>query len=282
MTRQPILMSLVNIIKILRAEGSLSPGDLMEKVDVSKKTFYRALSALRDSGVVVKDGGRYYWYEFLEARVYKNEFEANQALDHSKKIVSGLKHMIGRSASYWVEGELIPKAEYAEPALMHLRTGYSGTYELYEKAENAKGQVNKKERQFKEGTTATLLASSLQVQYPENVVTIILEDVKEVLRGRKPYFLSNLRIEDEKAKSGGYTLSVRKEMFEPLKQFIMKEETSKENRESCARIVELENKYYTWRQKFEREIKILIMQVDNGRPLKGSCHVCPKVKIIRK
>ena len=282
MAQQPILVSIARIIKILRAEGSLSPGDLIKKVDVPKRTFYRALNALMDGGVVVKDGGRFYWYEFLDTRVYESEFEADQALKHSRNVALGLKHIIGRSMGYVVEGEVMPKAEYVEPALMHLRTGYSGTYEVFEKVEKVKGQVNKKEREFEEGVKARVLASSLQVQHPEHVAEIVLHDIKEVLRGRKPYFLTNLHVEGEKVESGAYAFLAKREMFEPLKHFIMEEESSKENRESCKRIVELENICYTLRQKFEREIESLIMQVENGRPLKGSCQVCPRVKIISK
>lgn len=282
MARQPILVSIARIIKILRAEGSLSPGDLMKKVGMPKRTFYRALNELMDWDVVIKDGGRYYWYEFTDTKRYESEFEANQALKHSKNIVSGLKHIMGRSTSYFVEGDSKPKAEYVEPALMHLRTGYSGIYEVFEKAEKTEGQVNKKEREFEEGIKARFLASSLQLQYAEHVAKIVLNDIKDSLRGRKPFFLTNLRVEGEKVTSGVYTFSVEVEMFEPLKRFIINEESSKENRESCGRIVDLENKYYTLTQKFKKEIEFLIMQVENGIPLKGSCQVCPRIKIIGK
>lgn len=281
MARQSIYVSIARIIKILRAEGSLSPGDLKKKVGMPRRTFYRALSALRDGGVVVKEGERYYWYEFVDTRRYGSEFEANQALKHSRNIASGLKHIMGRSGTYFVEGDLMPNAEYAEPALMHLRTGYSGTYEVFEKAENIRGQVNKKEREFEDGIKARLLASSLQPQYPEHVAKIVHNDIKEVLRGRKPYFLTNLHVEGEKVCSGAYTFLAESEMFEQLKHLIMKEEASKENKEICRRIVELENKYYNLRQIFEREIESLIMQVENGTPLKGSCQLCPRVKIIK-
>lgn len=282
MAQQPILVSIARIIKILRAEGSLIPEDLRKKVGMSKRTFYRALSALMEGGVVLKDGGRYYWYEFVGTRVYESVFEANQAIEHSRNVASGLKHIIGRSMGFHSEDELRAKAEYVEPALMHLRTGYSGTYELYEKAENTKRQANKKEREFEEEIKAKLLASSLETQYPENVITIILRDIKDVLRGRKPYFLNDLRIEDGEVKSGGYTSLVKIDMFELFKHFIMEEESSKENMESCGRIVELENKIFTLRQKFESKIESLIMHVENGRPLEGSCQMCPRVKIISK
>lgn len=281
MTLKPISVSIIKIIKILRAEGSLNPGELKEKVGMSKKTFHRALNVLKDSGVVVKDGGRYYWYEFLDTRAYRNEFEADLALKHSINIASGLKNKIEGYRSYFVEGELPPKLEYVEPALMHLRTGYSGICKVFEKAEEANRLAKVKEAKFKEGIKAKLLATSLQMPYPENVVDIIFTDIQEVLRGRKPRFLNDLSIKDGKVTSGGYTLSVEIEMFEPLKNFITKEEASKENRESCVRIVELRNKYYTLNQKFEREIRNLIMQVENGITLKGRCEFCPKVKIMR-
>jgi len=269
------------IIKTLRAEGSLGSAELMDKVNAPKRTFYRAVSVLRDSGVVVMDSGKYFWYEFLDTRAYKNELEANLALKHSSNIASGLKHMIEGYRSYFVEGELLPKANYVESALMHLKTGYGETYKLFEKAEETKKLVNKEELEFKERIKAKLLVSSLQTQYPENMAKIILDDIKEVLRGRKPSFLNDLQIKDGTVKSGGYTSLTAVGMFESLKHFMTEEEASKENRENCARIVERENRYYKLNQKFERETRGLVMQVENGTPLKGSCQMCPKVKIIK-
>lgn len=286
MTRKPVWVSTVQkIIRTLRAEGSLRSEELRKRVSMPRRTFYRALSALSDAGVVSKDGERYYWYESLDTRTYRNKFEADLALKHSIKIASGLKHKIEGYRSYFVEGELPPKSEYVEPALMHLRTGYSGIYKVFEKAEEANRLANEKEAKFKEGIKAKLLATSPQMPYPVNVVDIILDiiltDIKEVLRGRRPRFLNDLSIKDGNVTSLGYTLSVEIDMLEPLKNFIMKEEASKENRESFVRIVKLENKRYTLNQKFEREIRKLIMQVENGTTLKGSCEFCPKVKIMR-
>ncbi len=64
-----------------------------------------------------------------------------------------------------------------------------------------------------------------------------------------------------------------------LRQFIMQEETLESNKEICGSVVELEGEYYSLRQEFESNVRSLIMQVDNGTPLEGKCHLCPKIRI---
>lgn len=279
-THQPVLVSVVRIIKALREKGSISPSELIDTVDMPKKTFYRALNALKESGIVAPEDGRYYWYDFRETRAYKSSFEAEQALKHSEKIASGLKHLIGPGRTYYSEDELLPNPEYMEFALIHLRTAYNEFFKLFEKAESINRSANEKEQELLDEIKTKLQASSVETQYPKNIAKMILSDIKEILRGRKPYFLNDIRIQGKEVKSGSYTDLVKnKEMFESLKRFIIREEASKENRENCSKIVESENKYYTLRQKLESEIKILIMQVENGTPLLGNCQMCPKVEI---
>lgn len=279
-TRQPILVSIVKIINTLRTEGSLSPGELMSKVGAPRKTFYRALDALKESGVVVTEGGKHYWYESLDTRVYKSEFEAKLALDHSVNIASGLKHLVESGRTYLIEGEHMSKPEYVKPAIMHLRTGYDRIFEIFENSENTRRQADAKEQELEKQIAERLRVSSLQTEYPENLVKIIIDDIKEILRGRQPHFSNDLQVQGEEVKSGSYTSLVKKEQFDSLKRFIAEQETSRKNEEICSEIVRLENKYFGLRQKFVEEIDILIMQVKNGTTLKGNCELCPKIEIV--
>jgi len=278
MAQTPALGAVSKIVRILKERGSMSPGELLREVGVTKRTFYRALGALRDAGVIREESGFYYWYEHLETAEYQSEFEAEQALNHSRNIASGLQHLLERNVRDYAGGGL-GRAEYAEYALTHLRTGYSGTYKDFQEAENVKRQTNENENKLIENIKAKLIALSLRVSYPTYVPEIVLADIKEVLRGRKPYFITDLKVEDEKVKSGAYADLAKKEEFQSLKQFIIKEEMLKENMEYCRGILEMEHEYITLWQRFRKEIEVLLMQVGNGMPLKGGCQICPKVKV---
>lgn len=268
----------------------MEPGELLrackEKADMSRKTFYRALDALKESGVVVTQVGKHYWYEFVDARVFGSEYEAKQALHHSSNIATGLKHLLGSQGTYSTWGEQAPNPKYVRHALMHLKTGYREIFEVFEKSEKIKEQIHEEELKLKRELEAKLLSSSIKTSYPEHIVDIVLSDLKETLRGRKTFFLDDLRIQNRQVKSGAYTsLLDAKEadmnkMFESLKHFIATEESARENRKSCMEVVELESKYYNLRKAFDREIENLIMLVENGNSLKGRCQICPKDKII--
>lgn len=278
LTQQPILVSIIKTIKAMRAEGSMSPSELKRKVSMPKRTFYRGLKTLTESGVVINKDGKYYWYDFLDTRTYTSEFEANNALNHSENIASGLKHLIFHESTF-IEGELVPDPEYTEYALIHLKIGYAEIHKIYEKAQKIRKQIDEKEKEFREKAKERLLASSLEVLYPDNVVEIIVSDIKEINRGRNPYFLNNLRIEGEQVKSGAYSSLVRPEIFEPFKHYIIEEETNSENKEMCGEIVLLESKHYELKKKFDDYVNNLIKQVENGTPLKGTCQLCPKIRI---
>lgn len=279
MTQLPILVSIVNIIKTLRTEGSLSPEDLMSKAGSSRKTFYRAIDALKESGVVVTKEGKYYWYESLDTRSYDTEFEAKLALDHSVNVASGLKHLIESRQASFIDIKRMSNHEYLQQALTHLRTGYDRIFAMFEKSEDTRRQTDAKEQELEKQIATGIRSSSLQTGYPENFVKIIISDMKEVFRGRQPYFLNDLQVQGEDVKSGAYASLGKKEQFDPLKRFIIEQETLTKNQEICSEIVKLENRYFDLRQKFIEEIDFLIMLVENGTTLKGNCELCPKIKI---
>lgn len=283
MAQTGVLVSVSGIIRTLREKGGLSTRDLFADVGGSRRTFFRALSALKEAGVVVKVGEKYYWYEFVEERVYGSAFEAEQALHHSRIIVSGLNYILQRGR-YSVEGELRSREEFKERALMHLRTGYPEIYRVYERAEGAREEAFVEERRVRDGIKARLPAS-LQVAEPEYVAEIIVEDIKEDLTGRAPRFLPRLRVEGGEVRCAPYTLIPSEAYDEPmgafgeLRSFITREESEEGNRGSCGRILNLANRYYNLRQTFEHEIEDLIAMVESGTPLRGRCRLCPKVRI---
>ena len=51
------------------------------------------------------------------------------------------------------------------------------------------------------------------------------------------------------------------------------------NRERCGKIVVLESEYYDLRMKLEKEAATLLMQVENGTSMKGSCKICANAQI---
>ena len=234
---------------------------------------------MKESGVVVTVNGNHYWYESLDKRAYKNELEAKLALEHSVKIASGLKNLVEGGRTYFVKDELVPNSEYSEVALAHLRTGYEKIFELFEKGEKARQQAYASEKVLRKVVTESLVSYSLQTEYPEILATMVLNDIKETLRGRQAYFLNDLRIQDELVKSGSYSSFAKKEQIELVKKFILEQETSERNKEIGAEIVESESKYFNIQQEVGKEIKSLIMQAENGTPLKGKCQLCPKIEI---
>ena len=156
----PVLMAVVNIIKYLRQNGSASPEKLFANAGAKKRTFYRALNALQKADVVIKgDDGRQYWYEYIEAWVFKNEFEAELVLNHSRNIAKGLRFLIGEEKQYFEEENSNLNKEYLDYAILHLNTGYPEIFKNYSRAEKARGEMFKEELKAKERIYDRILTS---------------------------------------------------------------------------------------------------------------------------
>jgi DNA-binding transcriptional ArsR family regulator len=278
---QPVLVAVEKIIKALREKGAMNTGELMKASGAAKRTFYRALDTLQEAGIVRKEGEMYSWYEFARARVYESDAEFTLTLNHSRNIASGLNYLMHvRKRSYLVEEGSVSGDKYEEYALVHLRSGYSNLFAVFEKTEAFKSQIEREEKTLKEAIEERLTALSLPTKtlYPKNVATGVCEDIKMALRGHEPGFLTNLRVDAGHVTSGGYTFA-GEDVAGQVRDLIQKEEASEENRQTGKKIVEIENRYYTLQQGLQKEIEALIMQVENGTPLQGSCQMCPKVKI---
>jgi hypothetical protein len=276
-TQLPVLTEVVRIIKMLRSAGSLTPGELEEKTP--RKTFYRAVKALQESGIVVWKDGKYYWYQSFDTRFYRTEFEAKLALDHSVNLASGLKSLLGIRTTSNADIQDASGPQYRQLALSHLRTGYEEISAFFQKSERAKKNAVDLELDFEKEIQDKIHAFSLQTNCPEIVAKIVMSDLKEILRGREPYFLNDLQVQGETVKSGAYQTLAKKEQFDLAKQFMSEQENSNINREICSEIVRLENRYFDLRQKLVEKINVLLMQVENGTSLRGSCDLCSKIRI---
>lgn len=277
---QPVLVAVVNIITYLKEHGSESPEDLFLKVGVKKRTYYRALKCLTEAEVVIKrEDGFYCWYEFVEYVTFDNELEAKEALNHSKNVAKGLRFLIGEEKGHAVDDDYVD-GNYLDYAIMHLKTGYPEIFKDHFQAEKARDRILDAEASTKDRIRSNIPASH-QVLYPEHLVFIILEDIKGKLTGRAPSFLEGLEIVGDEVRSVGYTIA-KKDAFDEIKKFISDQEADNMNRESCGIMIDLGASYYKSRQSLEKEVKKLILMVENGSPLRGKCQLCSKIKISKQ
>lgn len=280
MAQQPVLVAVVRIVQYLKAKGSASSSELLEKVGSRKRTYYRALKCLQEAEVIVKRyDGNFYWYEFIETKVYDNEFEAEEALNHSRNIAKGLKFLMGGEKRYFSKGDANVDREYLDFAIMHLNTGYPEIHSDHNQANKLQEETLDIERKVSKRITDDILPLH-EVLYPEHLGRVIIEDIKAKLTGRTPLYLEGLMIDGDVVRSTGYTLA-KKDAFEKVKEFMIKHEDDEENRKNCGDIISLGARYYKLRQSLENEIGVLIRKVENGTPLEGKCQICPKIKIVQ-
>jgi len=278
---QPVLVAVETIIKYLMHNGSANPEELFNNAKTKKRTYYRALKCLLEANVVIKrEDGFYCWYEYLENVSFNNELEAKEWLNHSQNITKGLRLLTENEKRRFKDNNSLVNKDYYEHAIMHIKTGYPEIYKNYFQSEKDRKERLKLELNAKEKIKSGILAS-FQVLFPEHLTFIILEDIKAILTGRVPAFFENLKIINEEVRSIGYTLA-KKGSFDDLQKFISKQEEESENRDSCGKIIDLSARYYHLRQAFEKEINLLIRMVENGTPISGRCHLCPKIKIRHK
>ena len=277
----PVLVSVVNILKYLKDNGKADHDELLKISKSKRRTYYRALEALKEANIIIKgDDGRFYWYEFIQTRSYKSEFEAREALNHSKNVVKGLRYLIMEN-KWGVEQEDNEADErYSEYAKIHMRNGYPDIFDYYNKSERVREERLKLENRVKEKIYARIQPSH-QILFPEHLARLIIEDIKEMLIGREPAYLKGLIIEGEEVKSIGYILA-KKESFNELNNFIVVNENDKENRNDCGEMLKLGTEYYQLKEKLRGGIDMIIMQVTNGTPLHGTCELCPKIIIKNK
>jgi len=267
------------ILKVLDEGGPLTRSQVMELTKIPKGTIDRYLWVLVELERVERINKKKYALH-SDVYIYENKTDRDLALSHSKNVASGLEHLL-RKGSYSVRDDSVSGDKYEECALMHLRTGYRELYAVFEKAAAFESDVEQEEKRLMDAVKRRLISLSLPTKTlnPENVARVVYEDIKAALTGHDAGFLSNLGVDGGRVMSGGCSLA-GEDVAEQVRNFIRKEEASEENRESVNRIAETENKYCDLRRKFGKEMDALIMRVENGTPLQGSCQMCPRVKVI--
>lgn len=267
------------ILEALEKEGPLIRKQIMRFTKIPNGTIDRALNVLCDLGRIERVHRRYMLHS--DIYIYMNMIDRDRALDHSKKIASGLLSII-QMPRYHVGGELTPSIEYEEDALKHLRTApeYCKTYNAFKESKKAEREAHEEEKRIVRGLKERTLSKRLKFKDKSKSGKIIAKevykDIMETLKGNEPPFLTNLTIGDGQVKSGSYALAPEKE-FDKLRKLVLKEEKSVKNVNDCKKILELDNSHYeTWKE-FKKAVKLLIKQVENGTPLKGRCNQCPNV-----
>jgi len=277
-----VLRAVVSIIKTLREKGATSSEDLMD--GLPRRTFYRALDALKNANVVLEDGGLYRWCETPGDNVYASEYEAEKALFHSRNLLAGLRSLVteGRVS---LDTELSTEEKDREYSLAHLRTGYQEISDDYNRAEHLKKRIGNKEEELGKRIGEESLKAMPKHWSRSTLVHVlagnVVSDIKEALRGHDASFVLNLSTERGETRSNPYVLGPA-EAYETLRKLILDQERSEENLRICRAIIELENKYYPLRRRLQEQVRTLVMQVENGSPLRGHCSLCSTIRILKK
>jgi hypothetical protein len=207
------------IIVALR-EKSLTSKDLQKESKVPERTMYRCLDELKALGLVIDKDDRHFWYENAATRVFSNESEKENALKHSRFLVTGLKSVFREFPFLdMIYRDLLPRRDYEKNWLEHMNTGYPQLFQDYERLMRTKEEIAKEENKFIEDIVKKLSANNINTLSPEDLGKIILYDIREVLRGHDPSYLINLKVNGEYTESNPFRLGP-KEMFETFKSFI--------------------------------------------------------------
>jgi hypothetical protein len=273
MTRLPLVDAFVRAVEILREKGSVSSSDLLEVIG-SRRTAYRALEALKAAGLVAEESGMYVWYEHAAVRTYESEAEFKMHLEHSRKLNLSLNRLAGLHVNSSNETDGLTYASYAK---MHLSTGYPEIYKVHKEAEEVKAKIQEREKRLLDGVKGKLSLQS-EIKYPENVAKVVYEDIKSILTGHEPSFLSDFKVEGDDVNAGGYVLA-KKVVADQVKEFLEEQEASTANRKLCGNILTLENEYHKLRTGLEEELTRLVLQIESGTPLRGRCDICPEIRI---
>ena len=265
-------MAIVDILRLLKTEGPMPAERLRVKTGASKKTFYRALGTLKDAELIVDKDGLYYYFEDISAGVYKTKADHEVALRHSEKIVVGLIDLVSGSETQRTSAK---EERYRAYALMHIKTGYLEASELYQKLESMKENIETEKQALREEFKGNLVKTFPSgLLHPEHAFTVVYEDIMSFLRGGKRTFLDSFQVQDQKVTCEGYILADGK-IARRLKTFLEQEE-SKENLD-YRKIARLENQYFEAKAKFDKEMELLKLRVENGTPLQGRCTICPNI-----
>ena len=225
----------------------------LERLGIPEKSVTRILTEyLSYWGLVKKDeSGRWVWFENI--RTFENRHDYDIALEHSKALLNGFPLVTWAivQPGFLREKPIVPKGEemmHLKKAVEdHLKTGYPQVYEKIREA--IRGKEEARALLVKEIGELPWILTGLDEAHPrlmklDHVYTYLVTD------GVPKRFRSDVRKLAKKIPS------------EKIDTF----------REIGSRMTELFLQSAS-------EIRGITLRIENAEPLRGSCELCPRVKV---
>jgi hypothetical protein len=218
---------------------------------IPEKTLTRILKDyLEYLGLAWKDDEGY-WNWFENIRTCETEHDYILAINHSKNLIDSLDHsvmvasLIPETFEKWKEMPTHPKqreiSSLRDASEEHLKTGYPSLYAEIVEFRNL--------RREKERVTVEL--------QKEAHFHVDMDDLLEAI-GR---YLN-------------FKWSVEKKYRKKIEILV-----GKLPKERLETVKEIHSKETEQILKIDRELKGLVLKIENGEPLRGVCNLCPKIKV---
>lgn len=272
------------IIEELRREP-LSTRELTKRVvgedysDSARRRISRHLELLDMWKLVERRKGRLHWYEYT---LYSSRGGYERYLDHSKKLIEENR---GSSPAVLTPGFI------HEPLLEHLRTGYPQTHKLIQEVEKLQKEKEKAMKHLNDLIKEKIRGADLTPRGvgSEKEGTVSYTQIKKMLLAREENHLES-GFEDIVVDKEGNILHryLRGRFISPKGGSLLLERIKKvmrevaENGKIKRKVREYNKKRDEWNRKqsdLDKHYSYLEKKVEHGEPFKGSCSLCPKVKV---
>lgn len=248
MARELAKEKIKEIIDIIK-EKPVTWIDLKENTNLPDKTLSRYLDYVNYWGLAKKSESGY-WEWFERIRTYETEKDYNLAIRHSKKISEALNGILPASLNnpalfknWWIEPESNDQLILRERAREHLKTGYPRIYTEIVEFEELLNQ---------------------EIQYAQNELFIVSDSRKLTIESLLQYT----------GKFRSCKFAVPKEYWKEI-ELIVKKITPTQ----LEFLEETEKKRWDRLLKIAGELRQIMLQVEHGEPLLGSCSLCPTIKV---
>jgi len=254
-----------------------------------RKKCERSLNKLRTLGLVEEHNGVYHWYFYLN--IYEGHEDRNAKLLHSKRLVPAMKRIAGIYAHPNLTGQPI-EFESQEEALIrdacaekHL-SAYEIIWPRFGELERKKETAEKEKDKFNLYLTQKLrtafggkLVNSSKGNRSKSYVKDNIPSLvySQILSNQQPLPLEVT--DDGEIWLDGLLIAKDKGLYSKVKRFIEKETTDESNIATAFQIRKIGNETFEDQLKLQHEVQKLIMRIECGEPLLGSCETCPKIYI---
>ena len=223
--------------------------DLKDLVDLPESTLNRYLGYLEFWGLAKKNNeGCWDWHE--RVRIYKTEHDYNIALEHSTKLMKTVENYFGASMinPEWFQKQAIQSLEARDQLYLtsmireHLRTGYPPLFD-------------------------EVITFDQSHELRKTIATELSSKMPKIDGAKKVDYVANFRV---------------------LKAYVIPKKYRREVEKTVAIIgpertdfIEQTMKKYTRSLlKIDSELRRLRYEVEHGEPLKGTCALCPKSRVL--